>query len=166
MLGVIGVHFRAQLQLALGDAVAAVGDVAEPAGLGGEDHVGLAHVGLAPRLVVLRLEQRGFLPVDRQLAQDLERGALAGIAADLLEVEAPDPGQLGRDAVARLVGAAVDRVFVLIFAELVEQLAWRLDAGVRPADGGDAAGELPCLPAPEQRERAVMSLAGSRRRRA
>jgi hypothetical protein len=87
-------------------------------------------VRLAPGLVGLGLEPRGLVPVDRQLGQDLERGAFAGAGADLLQVEALAAQQLVADAVVRLLGAAVERVFILLLAEFVEHLAGLLRAPV------------------------------------
>ena len=62
-----------------------------PAAFGGEIMSGWRMLVLRPRLVVLRLALLRFVPVDRKLGQDLERGALAGAAADLLAGRAAAP---------------------------------------------------------------------------
>src|SRR5204863_3783523 len=111
-LGMVVVDRLPELRL----PVRPVADLAErPAALGGQDHVGLALVGLAPRLVGLRLEPPGLVPVDRQFGQDLERSALAGTCADLGQVEPAGPQQLAGDAVLRLFGAFAVRILILPF---------------------------------------------------
>jgi len=105
-----------------GPRVGPVAEAADPSVLGGQQHVGLAHADPPPRLVGLRLEPPGALPVDRQLGQDLERRALARRRADLLQVEPPRIEELVGDPVPRLPGAPLHRLLVLIFAELVQHL--------------------------------------------
>src|SRR4029079_19643926 len=81
-------------------------------------------------------------PVDRKLGQDLERRALAGARADLLEVEATDTQKLRGDAVLRLLRAAGEPVLVLgllIFVEALAVVPWArrlLRLRFAPGDAG------------------------------